>query len=105
MVDFKVGDAVLVASSHYSFDPSNKMKQYIGNVYGIAREWRKHDKGGKMFILADQDGAELPVGSQNWCWKFHEDCLRRVPEKDHIFRKALVHIVAREICGMEVETQ
>jgi hypothetical protein len=105
MADFKVGDAVLVTNHHDSFDPDGKMKQYIGNVYGIAREWRKHDKGGKMFILADHDGGELPVVSQNWRWKFHEDCLRRVPEKDHIFRKALVHTVAREICGMEDETQ
>lgn len=102
MADFKVGDAVLVASHHYSFVSNGEMDKYIGKVYGIASEWQKNHECGKMFILADMDGAKLPVVSKNnWHWWFHEDCLRRVPEKDHIFRKALVHTVAREICGME----
>jgi hypothetical protein len=92
MAKFKIGDEVLVARRHNSFNSDGKMDQYVGGVFTVSRvdKW--------MIDLSDEFGNPLKDTHNDFYWWFHEECLEPAPENEHECRRIMAHYYAEQIC-------
>lgn len=96
MAKFKIGDNVLVARKHSSFNSDGKMDQYIGGVFTVSRVEKL------MVNLSDEFCETLKDTNRDSHWWFHEDCLEPAPESEYERRRIMAHYYAEQICEGEL---